>query len=686
MITVDKKEGHQLKISHILQETTNRQLDIFLFIPGDLELSSKIISEDEFFHNVIHGKRTYYSDFYHLPLVHSRLASRGDKNFSIEQYRLSLSLYAYQYALALEKTMRHLRDDKNERTREEIEDVIQLTSSILRRLRRNIPKDKKLRKYFENVDNYVSWFTEQQFLSMLAHIPRGQTYNAIKEPVIALCQEETAHRLKHEYNSEKARQDSTRMSNKMRLLRRLIEYPVTMQEQTSELGKTTRKMVTGFAAGFVMIFVTLMIIKARGVLGDITATFIVALSFIYAVREVFKDDLKSMLWRWVRKNKPRWRKQFFDPTSRMLVGRQLEWLEYTAYGQLSQSIRKLRKHKVSQREETVVHYKSQTRMATTKFLTGYDQTRESIILDLRLLATLMGKGSERVYRLSDDGQVTKESVEKRHLINLITRETDEDNSVRLQRWKVVINRSKIVEIEVVEKQRATLSPEEAAAMQQAVAQADKADKAAAEKAEKVEKEKADKERIEREKIEKEKHQQEMVHKEHGSQESIVPDAQSAAAVVSSAALDQPVDDSLSHLSQPQMADASINTSEDASMAVAMDWQNEMPKEKQAAPAQEARSQDLSSQETLSQDKAEQEKSASAALHQAAPNQDAQSEASSYDDKPEILAIEPEQSNAALAKLAQQRHRQKDNQESKDRSELKTDASSHKQNTQAPEDN
>ncbi len=42
-------------------------------------------------------------------------------------------------------------------------------------------------------------------------------------------------------------QDPTRMSNKMRLLRRLIEYPVTMNEKTVELGKNTRKIVTGAA-------------------------------------------------------------------------------------------------------------------------------------------------------------------------------------------------------------------------------------------------------------------------------------------------------------------------------------------------------------------------------------------------------------------------------------------------------
>ena len=446
MITVEKKDGHKVKISHVIQETTNRQLDMYIFVPGELGLNAKIIAEDEFFHNAIHGKRTYYSDVNHLPLVHSRLASRG--KLSTEQYRLSLSLYAYQYALALEKTTQQLLEDKQERSLEEVEEVVQLAVRILKRLRRNIPTDEKLLKYYENIDNYLSWFTEQRCLALVAHLPRSNSYADIKSLLLDTCEKETEHRSKHNYNSSKAMQDQTRMSNKMRLLRRLIEYPVTMKEKTIELGNTTKKVVTALATGIVMIFVTMMLIKARGVLGDITASFILVISVIYAAREVFKDDLKKMLWRWVRKGKAKWRKQFFDTNNGRLIGRQLEWLEYSSYSTLSPEIKAVRKHKVSQREETVLHYKSTTRMSPTKFLTGYEQTREAIMLDLRILSSLMEKGAQRIYQLKE-GQVTKESVEKRHLINLITKETDEDNTVRIQRWKIIMNRSKIVDIEMI---------------------------------------------------------------------------------------------------------------------------------------------------------------------------------------------------------------------------------------------
>ncbi|WP_439649835.1 hypothetical protein [Halomonas alkalicola] len=60
----------------------------------------------------------------------------------------------------------------------------------------------------------------------------------------------------------------------------------------------------------------------------------------------------------------------------------------------------------------------------------------------------MDKGSHRVYRL-EEGQVVREEVEKRHLINLVIREVQGDRPPTLQRWKVVMSRSRIVDVERV---------------------------------------------------------------------------------------------------------------------------------------------------------------------------------------------------------------------------------------------
>ncbi|WP_060982091.1 hypothetical protein [Vibrio splendidus] len=447
MITVDKQDAITLKINHAMAKTKKLDMDVYLFIPGELGLTPEVLSESAFFYSSITQKRAYYSDKTLLPLVHSRLAKRG--RLSITQYRVSLSLFAYQYVIALDKAVSSLnKNDSDDVTADEVDEVIELALDILKKLRRSIPYEENLKRYYANIDNYLSWYTEQKFLSLVSHMPRGSEYSTIKERLLTLCDKETAHRKLNRYNSAKVREDVTRLSNKMRLLRRLIELPIVLKEKTTSMGKNVKRAVKGIATGLGMVVVTTTVILARDFLGEITASFIVAMSFIYALREIFKDDLRDILWRWLRKGKPKWKRRYYDPTTNKSVGHKLEWLDYANFSKLADRIQSIRKKRVVQREEQILHYRSHTEMSTSTFMSGYEETRETLSISLRALTRLMDKGSNKVYRLNE-GQVSRESVEKRHLLNLIIKENNHDNEPTYYRWKIVMNRSKIVDIEQI---------------------------------------------------------------------------------------------------------------------------------------------------------------------------------------------------------------------------------------------
>ncbi|AQU81469.1 MAG: hypothetical protein JJT87_02275 [Halomonas sp.] len=466
MINVERKNSFQLRLSRRLKEETSHTLDVYLFVPGELGLSPHVIAEEAFYHGAIQVSRTYYSDEYHLPLVHSRLASRNQ--LGSDSYRLSLSLYAYQYVIALERTtqsmlanarkLRHARsDDRDDNSevsereaalREQLAEMSDLSDGILKRLRRNLPSDERLYKYFANIDNYLSWFTEQQLLSLVAHMPRGGDFSDIKRRFITVCHREEEYRREQEYNAQRVMDDPTRMSNKMRLLRRLIEYPITLKQRATELGGGEQKAVKALATAVVMVFVSLGILHLRDVVGDITALFVLAMALLYAMREVFKDDLRNTLWRWLRRGRPKWRRQYIDPTRNALVGRQLEWFDYKRYAALDDDIQKMRRRTVAQREEVVMHYRSSSRMSPTRFLSGYEHTRETLHVDLSMLIRLMSKEKHHIYHLKD-GQAVRESVERRHLCNLVIRETGSEDEPYLARWKVVVSRSGIVDVEKV---------------------------------------------------------------------------------------------------------------------------------------------------------------------------------------------------------------------------------------------
>ncbi|MDN6180054.1 MAG: hypothetical protein L0I84_03480 [Halomonas subglaciescola] len=464
MVQVERKNSFQLRLSRRLKEETSHTLDVYLFVPGELGLSTRLIAEDAFYHSSIQVARTYYSDEYHLPLVHSRLASRNQ--LGSESYRLSLSLYAYQYVEALEYTTRSLLETARKLRREpasaeastdsagdvaferSIEEMMALSDGILKRLRRHRPSDERLYKYFANIDNYLSWFTEQQLLALVAHMPRGSVLTPLKRRLIEVCERESGYRRDKRYNAERVMKDPTRMSNKMRLLRRLIEYPITLKQRTQELGGGEQKAVKALATAVVMAFVSFGVLRVRDQLGDITALFMLAMAVIYAMREVFKDDLRNTLWHWLRKGRPKWRRQYRDATHNVAVGQQLEWFDYKHYAALDESVRQMRKRKVAQREEVVLHYRSSSRMSPTRFLSGYQHTRETLTLDLSMLTRLMSRSTHHIYRLKD-GQAVRESVERRHLFNLVVRDTENQAGEHLARWKVVVSRSGIVAVEKV---------------------------------------------------------------------------------------------------------------------------------------------------------------------------------------------------------------------------------------------
>lgn len=467
MINVERKNSFQLRLTRRLKEETSHNLDVYLFVPGDLGLSTQLISEEAFYHAAINVSRTYYSDEYLLPLVHSRLASRN--RLGSDSYRLSLSLYAYQYVEAMERTtrsmlvsankLRHARQEEREENsevqesavalRDKLHEMIDLSDGILKRLRRHQPDDESLYKYFANIDNYLSWFTEQQLLALVAHMPRGGEFTDIRRRFISVCHREDEYRREQQYNAARVMADPTRMSNKMRLLRRLIEHPITLKQEALELGSGEQKAVKALATAVVMAFVSLGVLQLRSALGDITALFVLAMALLYAMREVFKDDLRNTLWRWLRKGRPKWRRQYLDPTRNAAVGRQLEWFDYKRFASLAADIQKMRRRTVAQREEVVLHYRSSSRMSPTRFLSGYEHTRETLNLDISMLTRLMSKGKHHIYRLKD-GQAVREGVERRHLFNLVIRETGSEDTPYLARWKVVVSRSGIVDVEKVE--------------------------------------------------------------------------------------------------------------------------------------------------------------------------------------------------------------------------------------------
>lgn len=431
-----------------------RRVDLYFSLPKEMGINKNTLPENEYFNSGIKGRRAYFTKGLHLPLLHTRFASRMKR--SPEEYKSNLNLFAYQYIIALETDSEEILNlNDGESLHDFYQAVAEMSEqclTILNKQRSYTLKDTKLKSIFENVDNYLSWYTEQTILRLLAKKPRNTEFSEARLALLKTCTQESKYRKKNNYNTNTTLNDPNRIANKMRLLRRLIEFGVIFKCETKELGNITRKIVTGVATALIMSVVLILIIKTQGAFSKLTSLMILVLAVIYGVREVFKDDFKNMLWRWIRKGKPKWSRTLKDSMSKNEIARQKIWLDYIKAKKLpKQSIALLaQRHTQNKQRAEFMHYRIETRVNKQGFQAGYDTIEETILFSLRPFARYLERGTGKVYEQNSPAtnkeKIQTTSIERRYQINLVVAINQGQYVEQFERYKITLDRSAIIEI------------------------------------------------------------------------------------------------------------------------------------------------------------------------------------------------------------------------------------------------
>lgn len=457
MLNIKLKQQEKLAIivSQQIKQGEQRRIDLYFSLPKEMGINKTTLSETDYFYAGIKGQRAYFTKGLHLPLLHTRFASRMKR--SPDEYKSNLNLFAYQYITALDTDSKEaLQIDDSESLADFYEEALDITEhsiTILKKHRTHIPKDTKLLSIFENVDNYLSWYTEQTILGMLSKKPRPSEYSEMRFQLLAICEEENLYRKQKAYNTEATLKDANRIANKMRLLRRLIEYGVIFKNETHALGNITRKVVTGVATALIMSVVLVLIIKTQGAFSQLTTLMIFILAVIYGIREVFKEDFKNMLWRWIRKGKPKWARTLKDSMSHLELAKQKVWLDYIKTRNLPKQTRDLlaKRHTHHKQSAELLHYRAETKVSKQGFQAGYDTLEETMIFSLRPFARYLEGGNGKVFDQNDSatnkGKIESTTIERRFQINIVLALNQDQYNEQFERYKVTINRSGIVDIE-----------------------------------------------------------------------------------------------------------------------------------------------------------------------------------------------------------------------------------------------
>jgi hypothetical protein len=445
-ISIKQEESLSIKFSHQLAKGQQRQLDLYFLLPKEMGIDAHTLDEEEYYHSAIVGRRSYYSEGLHLPLVQTRFISQTKR--TVEEFRLYLNLFAYQFSVAIENDSKELTQlGEPALFYPALDELKEQVAQLLRKFRRNEPADPKWKHYFENADNYLSWLCEQRLLKLLAHAPRSSEFAETGDKVVQLCRDESLYRDERRYNSAQTKQDPNRISNKMLLLKKLIQQGVVLKEELKPLGTGLKKFITGLATGLVMLVVSALIIEAQGAFSGLTLALVVSLAVIYAFREIFKEDVRNAMWRLVQRGRPRWSRILRDTTSQAVIAKQLVWLEFMRSQDVPRDMAEILRQRHSQNkvEAEILHYRISTKISQADFLAGYSTIQEQVSFSLAPFARYLERGSAKIYK-EIEGKISNDSVERRYQINLVVMLTEERSEPEYARYKITLNRSAIVEI------------------------------------------------------------------------------------------------------------------------------------------------------------------------------------------------------------------------------------------------
>jgi hypothetical protein len=449
-INLTQDENLSIKISYQLLPSDQQKLDIYFSLPDEMGISPKTLVEEHYFHNSIQSHSAYYSDQLHLPLVRSRFISQQKGEQS--DYRLNLNLFSYQIRIALDTDIK--QTIKLKESKDFYPQAIELAeqiSGLLKKLRRYTPPDQKLRAFFENADNYLSWQVEQSFLKLLSRAPKSSDFTSERNFLFALCRIENEYREENKYNSKITLGDPNRITNKMRLLQRLIEYGVVFQKEVKNLNTSLNRIVRGTVTAIIMAFVMVLVLNARTNFTEVSIALVGMLGVIYGLREIFKEDITRIIWRRIQKGLPKWKIIYSQSVNKTRVASQMIWLEYIRNKDLPKQVDKLFQTRRQQNKQAaqLLHFRSETKVNAKSFLPGYDEIQQRIYFNLTPFIRFLKKGEGRLYSF-EGSKINKQAVERRYQINVVLMHTDKQQQQQKQRFKITLNRSHIINIEAIQ--------------------------------------------------------------------------------------------------------------------------------------------------------------------------------------------------------------------------------------------
>jgi hypothetical protein len=443
VFSLKRKGDYRLQLTRTLKEPGRYKVELYLFTPHESSFSAWTLAEQQFFFSSLEHR------FGLLGLPDKDRVSKADRSFALlsPHYEIMCGSWLFQYRASMDRLRQQIQDA--ELTAEPVKRALRLSQNFAERLRKSIPEQSKQRRYFRLVDIYFSWRAEQFLLECMTLEGFAALDQELKDAIQELLQQEYRHRREREYLRD-FRGTSTRVWNRMSLYHRLLEYPVVLRSNVTELGAGTRKVVKAASTMFIMSLFTYFMFNARAGSQQLSLALLLGIAMIYALRDLLRDDMIKGISQWLRKGKPRWKIRLLMPYTTKLLALQKVWLDYRKLPELPQQVLECSGKWATNEERQIICYRSVLNLDKTAL--EENQIQERLSVDCEELCEMIQATRNKLFVWTDQDDpsspVQAHPIEQQHDYNLllVCTEPGQGHS-SAQRWRLRLGRNGIVKCE-----------------------------------------------------------------------------------------------------------------------------------------------------------------------------------------------------------------------------------------------
>lgn len=443
MFSLKRKGNFRLQLTRTLKQPGRYTVELYLFTPHESRFSNWTLTEQQFFFGSLKHR------FRLMGLPDKDRIGKADRAFMLlsPHYEIMYGSWLFQYRASMERLRQQQKSPES--AAEPVKRALRLSQNFAQRLRKATPAQSKQQRYYRLVDIYFSWLSEQFFLECMTREGWSELDQELQDAIREFLQQELQHRGKFKYAND-FHGNPTRVWNRMRLYRRLLEYPLLLRSEVNELGAGTRKAVKAASTMLIMSLFTYFLFNVRAGSQKLSLALLLSIAFIYALRDLLRDDMVTGITRWLRKGRPRWKIRLLTPYTNKLLAQQKAWLDYRKVPELPQQVLERSGKWAAHEERQIICYRSV--LDLDKAALEQDQIQERLRIDCEGLCEMIQTTRNNLFVLADQqdlsSPVQAHSIEKQHDYNLLLVYTGPGQGYSLaQRWRLQLARNGIVQCE-----------------------------------------------------------------------------------------------------------------------------------------------------------------------------------------------------------------------------------------------